>query len=492
MNKSDNDDLKRFGYAQVLLREMGGFSNFAISFSNISILTGAVTLFGYGFDQGGPLEMSLAWPLATVLTLAVAASMGELCSAFPTSGALYHWAAALGGARIAWFVATLNVVACTASFAAIDYACAQYLLPFARIEPTALTLFAAFALIAMTQGALNVYGVGLVAKLNDASVTVHILGTLVLVGVIFWAAPLQPVSFLWTAVSPIGTKPYYAAFTLGLLQAMWTFTGYDASAHLAEETRDPRRHAPWGMFLSVALSGLIGYLMLIALTLAVRDLSRGQTAISILQNALGERMGSALSAMAGVAMWFCGLSVLTNSSRALFSLARDQGTPWPEWVAWVDARHGTPVVAIWGLVVAAVALLIWSGTLPILAAVSTVACYLSYGIPIYLGWRARRTGWVSEAPWNLGRWGGLVNVVAILWVIAICVILMLPPNELAAKTLAGVTVLLVIIYYSGAIKRYDGPVFSRKVVGGASHPLPHGEGSLSLTNPDREGEDIPK
>ena len=492
MNKSDNEDLKRFGYAQVLLREMGGFSNFAISFSNISILTGAVTLFGYGFDQGGPLEMSLAWPLATVLTLAVAASMGELCSAFPTSGALYHWAAALGGARIAWFVATLNVVACTASFAAIDYACAQYLLPFARIEPTALTLFAAFALIAMTQGALNVYGVGLVAKLNDASVTVHILGTLVLVGVIFWAAPLQPVSFLWTAVSPIGTKPYYAAFTLGLLQAMWTFTGYDASAHLAEETRDPRRHAPWGMFLSVALSGLIGYLMLIALTLAVRDLSRGQTAISILQNALGERMGSALSAMAGVAMWFCGLSVLTNSSRALFSLARDQGTPWPERVAWVDARHGTPVVAIWGLVVAAVALLIWSGTLPILAAVSTVACYLSYGIPIYLGWRARRTGWVSEAPWNLGRWGGLVNVVAILWVIAICVILMLPPNELAATTLAGVTVLLVIIYYSGAIKRYDGPVFSRKVVGGASHPLPHGEGSLSLTNPDREGEDIPK
>ena len=492
MNKSDNDDLKRFGYAQVLLREMGGFSNFAISFSNISILTGAVTLFGYGFDQGGPLEMSLAWPLATVLTLAVAASMGELCSAFPTSGALYHWAAALGGARIAWFVATLNVVACTASFAAIDYACAQYLLPFARIEPTALTLFAAFALIAMTQGALNAYGVGLVAKLNDASVTVHILGTLVLVGVIFWAAPLQPVSFLWTAVSPIGTKPYYAAFTLGLLQAMWTFTGYDASAHLAEETRDPRRHAPWGMFLSVALSGLIGYLMLIALTLAVRDLSRGQTAISILQHALGERMGSALSAMAGVAMWFCGLSVLTNSSRALFSLARDQGTPWPERVAWVDARHGTPVVAIWGLVVAAVALLIWSGTLPILAAVSTVACYLSYGIPIYLGWRARRTGWVSEAPWNLGRWGGLVNVVAILWVIAICAILMLPPNELAAKTLAGVTVLLVIIYYSGAIKRYDGPVFSRKVVGGASHPLPHGEGSLSLTNPDREGEDIPK
>jgi amino acid transporter len=462
MNSSDKEDLKHFGYAQVLLREMGGFSNFAISFSNISILTGAVTLFGYGFDQGGPLEMSLAWPLATLLTLTVAASMAELCSAFPTSGALYHWAAALGGPRIAWFVAALNVTACTASFAAIDYACAQYLLPLARIEPSTLNLFVAFALIAGSQGLLNAYGVGLVAKLNDASVTVHIIGTLILVGLIFWAAPLQPVSFLWTAVSPIGTKPYYVAFTLGLLQAMWTFTGYDASAHLAEETKDPRRHAPWGMFLSVALSGLIGYLMLIALTLAVRDLSPGQTAVSILQKALGERMGSSLSAMAGVAMWFCGLSALANNSRALFSLARDNGTPWPGLIAKVDLRHGTPVVAIWGLVGAAVALLVWSGTVAILAAVSTVAFYVTYGIPIYLGWRRRSTNWVKEAPWNLGRWGVAINIVALLWVLAICVILMLPPNELAGKTLAGVLILLAIIYYSGALKNYRGPSFSRR------------------------------
>ncbi len=462
MKSSDQDDLQHFGYAQELLREMGGFSNFAISFSNISILTGAVTLFGYGFDQGGPLEMSLAWPLATLLTLAVAASMAELCSAFPTSGALYHWAAALGGPRIAWFVATLNIIACTASFAAIDYACAQYLLPLARIKATTLTLFIAFSFIAISQGLLNAYGVKLVAKLNDASVTVHILGTLILVGLIFWAAPLQPVSFLFTAVSPIGTKPYYAAFTLGLLQAMWTFTGYDASAHLAEETKDPRRHAPWGMLLSLALSGLIGYLMLIALTLAVKDLSPGQTAVSILQRALGERMGSALSFMAAIAMWFCGLSALANNSRALFSLARDNGTPWPNRVALVDHRHGTPVVAIWGLVAAAVALLVWSGTLAILAAVSTVAFYVSYGIPIYLGWKARPTQWVKDALWNLGRWGGAINLVALLWVVAICIILMLPPNELAAKTLAGVLLFLGLTYYSGLLKGYLGPAFTRR------------------------------
>lgn len=462
MKTSDGDDLKHFGYAQVLLREMGGFSNFAISFSTISILTGAVTLFGYGFDQGGPLEMSLAWPLATILTLAVAASMGELCSAFPTSGALYHWAAALGGPRIAWFVAAIGTISATATFAAIDYACAQYLLPLARIEPSALSLFVAFALIAVSQGLLNAYGVGLVAKLNDASVTVHILGTLTLVGIVFWAAPLQPVSFLWTAVSPLGTKPYYAAFSLGLLQAMWTYTGYDASAHMAEETIDPRRHAPWGMFLAVALSGVVGYLLLIALTLAVRDLSPGQTAVSILQQALGERMGSSLSAMAGVAMWFCGLSALANASRTLFSFARDNGTPWPEKVAYVNPRHGTPVAAIWGLVAAAIIMLVWSGTVVILAALSTVTCYLSYGVPIYLGWRQRSTGWVKDAPWTLGRFGPLVNVIAICWVCAVCIILMLPPNELAAKTLAGVCVCLALLYFSGAVKHYRGPAFARR------------------------------
>jgi amino acid transporter len=95
--EQDRADLGRFGYAQELFRGMGGFSNFAISFSIISILTGAVTLFGYGLEMGGPLEMTLGWPLATVFTLVVAASMAELCSAYPTAGATYHWAADLGG-----------------------------------------------------------------------------------------------------------------------------------------------------------------------------------------------------------------------------------------------------------------------------------------------------------------------------------------------------------------------------------------------------------
>src|SRR5512146_634948 len=128
MLSRDAQDLRAFGYAQELFRSMGGFSNFAISFSIISILTGAVTLYGYGLEMGGPLEMTLGWPVATLFTLALAASMGELSSAYPTSGAMYHWASALGGPAWGWFTAWLNIIGLIAAQAGINYSCAQFVL----------------------------------------------------------------------------------------------------------------------------------------------------------------------------------------------------------------------------------------------------------------------------------------------------------------------------------------------------------------------------
>src|SRR5260370_21279096 len=98
-----SDDLGSFGYAQDLFRSMGVFSNFAVSFSIISILTGAVTLFGYGLEMGGPLEMSLGWPIATVFVLLIAASMAELCSAYPTACAMCHMSSFLRGSWVGFF-----------------------------------------------------------------------------------------------------------------------------------------------------------------------------------------------------------------------------------------------------------------------------------------------------------------------------------------------------------------------------------------------------
>ena len=164
------------GYAQELLRSMGGFSNFAISFSIISILTGAITLFDYGLQMGGPLEMTLGWPLATLGTLVVALSMAELCSALPTSGGTYHWSAELGGPTWAWFTALLNIIGLITVLAGIDYGCAQFLAPILGIHASTRVLLATYGVILVSHGVINHHGIRWVARLNDLSVWVHIAG----------------------------------------------------------------------------------------------------------------------------------------------------------------------------------------------------------------------------------------------------------------------------------------------------------------------------
>lgn len=449
---------------------MGGFSNFAISFSIISILTGAVTLYGYGLEMGGPLEMTLGWPLATFFTLLLAASMAELCSAYPTSGAMYHWAAALGGPASGWFVAWLNIVGLIAALAGINFSCAQFVLPFLGITASAMNVFLMFAFTLLGHGLINHYGVRLVALLNNTSVIVHIAGVVVIVGLVFWLAPLQPVKFLASAANFNGRRPYAWAFLLGLLQAHWTYTGFDGSAHMAEETRDPRRTAPWGMVIAVAISGVVGYLLLIALTLAIRSIPevlgakdpQGNpvpAAIVILETALGAKFGNALAAFASIAMWFCGLSCVTSASRAVYSLARDRGMPFAGLMQRVNTKHGTPGAAIWAVVVASLAAMAWTGAVPIVTSLSTVALYLAYIIPVALGLRARLRGsnWPALAQWTLGRWGAAVNFISLIYTAFICCVLIMPPNQLAAKTLAGVLAVLGLIYGFEVRRKYQGP-----------------------------------
>src|SRR3989475_8919927 len=174
--KRDERDLHRFGYAQELFRTMGGFSNFAISFSIISILTGAVTLYGDGLAKGGPAEMAFGWPLVALFTLAVTASMAELSSAFPTSGGMYHWAAMLGGPGWGWFTAWINIAGLVATIAGVDYGCAQFVTPLVGLSSSTRTVLLVYALILISHALINHYGIRLVAWLNDFSVTVHIAG----------------------------------------------------------------------------------------------------------------------------------------------------------------------------------------------------------------------------------------------------------------------------------------------------------------------------
>ena len=466
--QQDARELARLGYAQELLRSMGGFSNFAISFSIISILTGAVTLFDYGLQMGGPREMTLGWPLATVGTLFVALSMAELCSALPTSGGTYHWSAELGGPTWAWFTALLNIVGLVAALAAIDYGCAQFLAPILGLEASNTVLLVTYALILASHGFINHYGIRWVAWLNDLSVTVHIVGVLILMGALWIFAPKQPLSFLLTATSSSTIHaPYAWLFMLGLLQAAWTYTGYDASAHVAEETLDPRRRAPWGVVLSVVVSGFFGYLLILSLTWAIPSISGVLNAkdaagnslpavLAIVTATLGQRAGKAVLLLAVAAMWFCGLATVTSVSRVIYALARDKGLPLARFWSKTHPRHKTPGAAIWLSVAVALLALVYGKSYSVVTSLSVLGCYLAYNIPVYLGWRRKRDWIDKRGPWHLGRRSNLINVLALAWTVSICAIMIMPPNALAGISMA---VVLAVLY---ALHRFTGPHEIRK------------------------------
>ena len=458
----DRRQLHGFGYAQQLFRDMGGFSNFAISFSIISILTGAVTLYGYGLNAGGPLVMTLGWPLVTVFTLAVAAGLAELASAFPTAGAMYHWAAILGGPGWGWFTAWFNFTGQFAILAGISYGCADFMTPLLGLEPTATNKLLVYAAILLSQGILNHIGIRLVARLNDFSAWYHMVGGAVLVVALFFFAPKQPATFLLKANFTTLEFPYWWAFLLGLLQAQWTYTGYDASAHITEETVDPSRNAPWGLFNAVAVSAVFGYVMLLAVTLSIQDLpgaaAAGNPFIYIIETALGTTFGRAILWMVTLAMWFCGLSSVTSISRMIFAFARDHGMPASPLWSRISKKYRSPAPAIWLAIGVAFLIAIYSRAYSVIVSISTIGLYVSYGIPILLGLRAQRHGkWTHRGPWHLGKWSQFNAVIALLWIAFITVLFVAPPNQLTGYTFAGLIVFLLIYYFVDVRHWFRGP-----------------------------------
>ena len=183
----DTKDLHEMGYAQELDRSMSGFSNFAVSFTIISILSGCLTLYGYGLLHGGPPVMLWGWlGRRHASSSSPAMSMGEICSAFPTAGGLYYWAAKLApgnsGPIWSWFTGWFNLLGQVAVTAGISFGCAFSISAFLAIwTGNAYWLspghtIAILAIILFIQGLLNTFGVRLVALLNDVSVWWHLIG----------------------------------------------------------------------------------------------------------------------------------------------------------------------------------------------------------------------------------------------------------------------------------------------------------------------------
>src|SRR5262249_14078099 len=279
----------------------------------------------------------------------------------------------------------LNTIGQFAITAAIDYGLAEFLAPLLGLPSDRAAVLGLYAAVLTSHAIANHVGVRLVAVLNWLSAWYHIAAVVLLVGALVAFAPRQDAAFLLVRHTT-SEHGYVYGFLVGLLQAGWTFTGYHASAHVTEETIDPSRNAPWGMVLSVAISGIFGWVMLIVVTAAIGSLDGALAAenpfLAILTGALGDRFGAALVWIVVGAMWFCGLASVASNSPMLCAFARDGRLPPSAAVAKVSPRWQSPHVAVWVAAGAAFVVAIWADAYSVMTALSTIALYASYGVPI--------------------------------------------------------------------------------------------------------------
>ncbi len=265
---SDEEELHRLGYAQELRRRMSGFSNFAVSFTIISILSGCLTLFYFGMDLGGPAVIIWGWLGVGVMTLFVGLAMAEVCSSYPTAGGLYYWSAKLArthGPAWSWFTGWFNFLGQVAVTAGIDFGAAFFInflldlwFGFDLSHPWHTILI--YAIVLFVHAMLNQFGIRLVALLNDVSVWWHIFGVLLIVATLTFGlksgAQHESAKYVFTDMENLSGFKLGFLFILpiGLLMAQYTFTGYDASAHMTEETHNAARSGPRGIVMSIVVS----------------------------------------------------------------------------------------------------------------------------------------------------------------------------------------------------------------------------------------------
>jgi amino acid permease (GABA permease) len=466
---TDEERLAQLGYKQELRRKLSGFSNFAVSFSIISILAGAITSYSIAMAAGGPLAITLGWLFVGIMVILVALAMAEICSVYPTAGGLYWWASALAKrnkAAWAWFVGWFNFLGEVAVTAAIDFGAAITTSAFLSLtfdmEVTKGRTFVVFLVIILAHGLLNTFGVNLVRLLSDVSAWWHIAGVAVIVGVLA-VVPDQhkSISDVFFEVKnetgfTFGGATVYAVL-IGLLMAQYTYTGYDASAHVAEETHDADRSAPRGLVMSVVVSVIAGFVLLFAITWSIQDYEGERTTTlglppaQIFIDAAGKNTGTFLLFICVVAQFFCGMASVTANSRMAYAFSRDGALPGSRIWRQVNRRTGTPTNSIW-LCVACSTLLVlpslWNNTAYLAAtSVAVIGLYIAYVTPVLL---RRLNPDFRVGPWNLGRWSAPVGWVAIVWVAIICVLFVLPTVSPIKASNFNYTIVAVAVVLGGA------------------------------------------
>src|SRR5579862_4135908 len=423
----DERTLHRLGYAQVLYREMGGFSNFAISFTIISILAGCLTSYFIAFANGGPVAVTWGWLIVGFFVVLVALAMAEVASSMPTAGAIYYWASKLGSPAWGWFSGWFNLIGQIGVTAAIDYGAAIFWtslmnLWFPSVSTGRHTVFLTFTIIVAVHLLLNLNGVRLLAIVPN-----HHQSFSFVFGHTINASGFSGHNFS----SPI----FWFVFGIGLLMAQYTYTGYDASAHMSEETRKASRSAAWGVVMSVVMSVIFGFILLVAVTFAVPDVAGtlgagGFDVTYIWQHSMSTRWAEVLLVIACVAQFFCGLASLTAASRMMFAFSRDGAVPGGRTLfRKVSRTHRVPVNAVIAIACLSWLLMLptyWNNTVGYLVgtSIAVIGLYIAYGIPIFLRWRAGDA--FEPGAWSLGRHYRWINPVAFLWIVLIAILFIMP------------------------------------------------------------------
>jgi amino acid transporter len=480
----DIETLRQLGYRQELLRRMSGFSNYAVSLSIICILAGGITSFHQGLCSVGGASIGLGWPAASLLALAFAMTMAQLASAFPTAGGLYHWAAILGdrgwGWATAWFnLAGLIVVLATVNVGVYAFAF-QALAPWLGYQPEAMSESVKLALqtsvvaaITISQALFNHWGIRTTTRLTDFSGYWILLVAVSFTLALLYYAPSLDFGRLVTFSNYSGrpseanavwpkTDNIVWLFALSFILPMYTITGFDASAHTAEETVGASHHVPKAIVRSVLVSAVFGWVMLSAIVLAIpnMDEAAGQG-----ENVFHWMMGHvlppwlALCFVLGIAIaqYLCGLATVTSASRTAYSFARDGGLPWSRALSSVSPRYRSPAVAIWTTAILAVLFTIYTPVYSTLASVCVILLYLSYGLPTLLGLLAHGRNWTEMGPWSLGPWFRPLAVVCLLGCGFLLAIGIQPPNEKAGWIVLGSLVLTGVLWFAVMRQRFEGP-----------------------------------
>jgi amino acid transporter len=500
-SRRDEEKLASLGYKQDLERVWSSFSNFAISFTIISVLAGCFTTYGQAFNNGGPIAISWGWPIICALILTVAFSMSELASAYPTAGGPYWWANRLGGPVWSWFTGWFNVIGLIAVVASVDYACATFAANLFSLwdlnfivnfsgTPELDEIFLLFVVIMLLHAAINIYSSHLVALFNNISVFVHVVGVIIIIGILIIVPDRhQSADFVFTGTinnsgfSDGSTSNFFFwlyILPVGFLLTMYTVTGYDASAHVAEETRDAEQAAAKGVWQSVFFSAVIGWFVLLAITFAAIDVEAAAGgSIPIFTSAMESGWAETVILISTIGQFFCGMACVTSCSRTFFAFSRDRAVP--GWKLWSSVnKNRVPVAAVlascaFAAIITLPALTSNEAGIPVaffaVVSIAVIGLYIAYVTPVYLRLRAGDN--FEPGSWTLGAKYKWVNTIAVIWVLLCVVIFSLPFTPAAvpwndeftwsavnyAPLMVGGVFLAVWLWWVvDARKRYTGPV----------------------------------